>query len=426
LKALQVSTDDDSGGASRSAYRLHQALLEQSVDGWMRVLRHDTANSRVRDGRPNRTLQKKILDRLIRKSREFSNRNWHTDNPILHSFGQASAGLLNEINQDPAQIVNLHWVTDLLSIKDIGAICKPLVWTVHDMWPFCGGEHSTPDKIDARFRTGYLESNRPSTERGPDLNRQAWDEKKSAWHQKSITFIAPSQWMSRCIGESALFKNEPICIHVIPNPLPMDLTWRPVDKRRARASLGLDSNKKYLLAGSAGGMSSIKGEDMLTPIMDRIVQRYGESVELIIFGRRRAVIGENWPIKVHWMGQVKSDSVMASLYSAADVMLVPSRQDNLPNTAVEAQACGTPVAAFHIGGLPDIVEHGVTGWLAPPFDLDHFAHGISWLLEDRERYLQIADRSRDVAVHKFDANTIAKKYIEVYEKILCEEPPVVR
>ena len=426
MKVLQVSTDDDSGGASRSAYRLHQALVEQSVDGWMRVLRHDTANSRVRDGRPDRTLQKKILDRLIKKSREFSNRKWHTDNPILHSFGQTSAGLLNEINQDPAQIVNLHWVTDLLSIKDIGAISKPLVWTVHDMWPFCGGEHSTPDKSDARFRTGYLQSNRPNTERGPDLNRQAWDEKKRAWHKKAITFIAPSQWMSRCIGESALFKNEPIRIHVIPNPLPMDLTWRPVDKRRARASLGLDPNKKYLLAGSAGGMSSIKGEDMLAPIMSRVVQQFGESVELIIFGRRRPLAGENWPIKVHWMGQVKSDAVMASLYSAADVMLVPSRQDNLPNTAVEAQACGTPVVAFSIGGLPDIVEHGETGWLALPFDLDHFAHGISWLLEERERYLQIADRSRELAVNKFDANTIAKKYIEIYERVLSDEPPSER
>ena len=206
----------------------------------------------------------------------------------------------------------------------------------------------------------------------------------------------------------------------------MDVTWRPIDKRRARASLGLDLNKKYLLAGSAGGMSSIKGEDMLAPIMNRVVQRYGQSVELIIFGRRHALSGENWPVKVHWMGQVKSDSVMASLYSAADVMLVPSRQDNLPNTAVEAQACGTPVVAFSIGGLPDIIEQGETGWLAPPFDLDHFANGITWLLEERERYLQIADRSREVAVNKFDASTIAKKYIEIYEKVLSEQSPSVR
>ena len=173
-------------------------------------------------------------------------------------------------------------------------------------------------------------------------------------------------------------------------------------------------------------MSSIKGEDMLASIMNRVVQRHGQSVELIIFGRRRALAGENWPVKVHWMGQVKSDSVMASLYSAADVMLVPSRQDNLPNTAVEAQACGTPVVAFSIGGLPDIIEQGETGWLAPPFDLDHFANGITWLLEERERYLQIADRSREVAVNKFDASTIAKKYIEIYEKVLSEQSPSVR
>ncbi len=417
LKVLQVSTEDNSGGASRSAYRLHQALLQQDVDSSMRVLTHQTANSRIIEGRAPRALSEKIKARVDQKLWELSIRKWHTDNPILHSFGKVSAGIVGELNNSDATVLNLHWVSKLLSIDDIGKIAKPIVWTLHDMWPFSGGEHYTPDDEHARFISGYLPNNRPATEKGPDLNRLAWEAKRIAWQSQKFAFVCPSNWMADCVRKSALFRDAAVTTHVVANPLDTDQLWQPIDKKFARLQLGLDPNRQYVLAGSAGGMSKNKGEDLLPEIMRRLQSISDKPIDLIIFGRYRAMSNERWDGKVHWMGPVHDDSVMATIYSAADVMIVPSRQDNLPNTAVEALACGTPVAAFNLGGLPDIVDHERTGWLAQPEDLTDLTQGIIWLLGDRERRIALCRQSRQSAVQKFSPSQVVKQYLAVYESV---------
>jgi glycosyltransferase involved in cell wall biosynthesis len=418
LKVLQVSTEDNSGGASRSAYRLHQALLQENVECDMRVLTHQTANSRVTSGRAPRTLKQKIQARFQEKLHAFKNRNWHTDNPILHSFGQASAGIVSELNCAGADVLNLHWVPKLLSISDIGQLQKPIVWTLHDMWPFCGGEHYTPDFVNARFRTGYSEGNRPATERGPDLNREAWLAKRRAWKALNLSFVSPSRWMAECVENSALFRDQKIRSYVIANPLDTEEVWRPFPKLAARKRLGLAPEKKYVLAGSAGGMAQNKGEDLLPLLMAKLEAIAPDTIELLIFGRYQPTANEQWPCKVHWLGAVRDDAVMATIYSAADVMIVPSRQDNLPNTAVEAQACGTPVAAFRLGGLPDIVEHEKTGWLAPPFEIENMAKGIFWMMQDADKIAMLSGQSRALALRRYSPAVVVKQYCDVYEEAI--------
>lgn len=115
----------------------------------------------------------------------------------------------------------------------------------------------------------------------------------------------------------------------------------------------------------------------------------------------------NWPCPVHWLGVVCDDRVLALAYSAADLMVVPSRQDNLPNTAIEPQACGTPVVAFDIGGLPDIVAHRETGWLAKAFDTEDLAAGILWVLEARNRWQGLSQAARARAVEHFSQQVVA-------------------
>lgn len=418
MKVMQLSTDDFSGGASRAAYRLHQSFAGTQVHSTMRVLEHKTANIQVVAGRAPRTLDQKIKTRLQRLWREHRQRNWRTDNQILHSFGQVSAGIVDEINQSDADILNLHWIAKFLSINDIGRIKKPLVWTLHDMWAFCGGEHVAPDEPASRFRQGYLADNRPAGESGPDLNREAWLAKREAWATQRFSLVTPSRWMARCVSESVLFGDMPV--QVIPNPIDTDQVWKPRDQTWARGVLGLAPHKKYVLFGSAGGMTHLKGEDLLRAAMPRVVAALGQEVELLIFGQYRPsdAAAHSWPCPVNWLGPVHDDQVMATIYSAADLMVVPSRQDNLPNTAVEAHACGTPVAAFNIGGLPDIVEHQQTGWLAPAFDTESLAQGIIWVLSEQMRLAALGLAGRKTAVERYHPKLIAEQYAVLYQTVL--------
>jgi glycosyltransferase involved in cell wall biosynthesis len=215
-----------------------------------------------------------------------------------------------------------------------------------------------------------------------------------------------------------LFLDKKVNTLVITNPLDTELVWRPIPKIAARRLLGLEGQKIYVLAGSAGGMAKIKGEDLLPKLMAKIESIAPNAVELVVFGQAQPVVSSQWPCRVHWMGSVTDDSVMATIYSAVDVMIVPSRQDNLPNTAVEAQACGTPVAAFELGGLPDIGAHMKTGWLAPAFDLDHLASGILWMVQDHDRRSSLSDNSRASALGRYSPAIVAKQYCDAYDEAI--------
>lgn len=414
MKILHLSTDDFSGGASRAAYRLHTALLQNGIDSAMRVLSHQTANDKVIAGRGPRTFAEKVKGRIHKKLREFAERNWKTDNLIMHSFGLVSAGIVDEINGSEADVVNLHWIVNLLSIEDIGNIRKPIVWTLHDMWAFCGGEHVVNDDETSRFRVGYLQNNRPLGESGPDLNRQAWESKKKLWANQKFNIVTPGRWMADCAQDSVLFRDASIT--VIPNPIEMDHLWCPVPQDFARRVLGLRQDKKYILSGSAGGMPHLKGEDLFKQAMTKVVASEPDSIELLIFGQYQPLNNSDWPCKVHWLGPVRDDHVMTLIYSAADVMMVPSRQDNLPNTAIEAHACGVPVVAFNIGGLPDIVEHQKSGWLAPAFDTEDLAKGILWVLSDQNRWGELSNFALTIAQERFSTKVVIEQYMRVYEQ----------
>lgn len=421
MKILQLSTDDYSGGASRAAYRLHTALLQCGVDSRMRVLTHQTANDRVLAGKGSRSFSQKVKNKLRQKWREFGQRRFKSSNSVMHSFGDESASIVDEINASDVDVVNLHWVANLLSIEDISRITKPIVWTLHDMWAFCGGEHVVFDEqSNARFRVGYRLNNRPADESGPDLNRQTWERKRKAWANQLFNIVTPGRWMAGCVRGSALLGHHPV--RVIPNPIELAHLWRPIDKQFARAVLGLAQDRQYVLSGSAGGMAHLKGEDLLREAFIALKKTGQPIPDLLIFGQSRPAVSPDWPCEVHWLGRVNDDHVMRLIYAAADVMAVPSRLDNLPNTAIEAHACGIPVVAFNIGGLPDIVDHQQSGWLAPAFDTDSFAQGITWILQDSERWLRLSSQARKLVEQRFAPEVVVRQYLEAYQAAVTSQP----
>ena len=252
----------------------------------------------------------------------------------------------------------------MISIEQIGKINKPIIWTLHDMWPFCGAEHYT---LNFRWRDSYSYANKPSNESRFDLNRLVWQRKINSWHFNP-TIIAPSKWMASCAEQSILFSNKNI--YTIPNCIDTSF-WSPIPKSEAKSILGIENDKKLILFGAFGGhLDPRKGFDLLVAALGRISQLENiDQLRLMTFGSTKHTIISELGIQFKSLGHLSDDISLKVAYSAADVFVVPSRMDNLPNTVIEAQSCGTPVVAFDVGGLPDIIVHNQTGYLAKAFDM---------------------------------------------------------
>ena len=412
MRVEHLDYSDISGGAARAAYRIHQSLRRHRMDSLMGVDRKFSDDWSVQGpfGR---------FDRAIARLRPVVGRACirllKTRNAILHSPALLPSRWPKRLADFKADILHLHWICgEMISIPEIGRLPGPVVWTLHDMWPFCGAEHYTED---FRWRDGYVRSNRPAYESGVDLNRWVWERKRRYW-KRPFHIVTPSHWLGRCVRESALMDGWSVT--VIPNALNTDV-WAPVEQVLARRLLGLPLDAPLVLFGAMGGSrSSIKGFDLLREAL-RHLRDQRHDLHLAIFGQSAPKDPEDLGFPVHYLGHLHDDLSLRVLYSAADVMVIPSRQDNLPNTGVESLSCGTPVVAFDTCGLPDIVSHMKTGYLARPFDTEDLAAGIEWVLADYSRQEELSRNARDMAVERFSDAVVVPQYLAIYEKAIAEQ-----
>lgn len=416
MRVLHVNHSDLIGGAARAAYRIHHSLVAAEVDSGMRVIQRVGDDSRVQGGlaRGNGPIGRIIRTLMTR----LLVHGFQTDNLIIHSAAWPDTRLGREVNASIADVLNLHWLgLDTLSVEEVGNLTKPVVWTLHDMWAFCGAEHYCDDGPNARFRVGYRQDNCPPKERRKDLNRSVWKRKRRHW-RRPMNIVCPSRWLADCARGSVLFRDWPV--EVIPNPIDADL-WHPVPQPVARAALGLDTAARVILLGAPGGLTDPrKGGDLALDALARLASGPSAPDGLVIFGQSEAAGHATLPLPTRFLGRLQDDLSLVLAYSAADVFVVPSRQDNLPNTAIESLACGTPVVAFSIGGLPDIVTHEQTGWLARPFDTGDLAQGILWVLAEAGKDSQLRVQARADAVRRFANPVVAARYHELYERVLRE------
>jgi glycosyltransferase involved in cell wall biosynthesis len=326
-------------------------------------------------------------------------------------FGSLSA---REINASDIDVVDLHWVTDgFLSIEQIGRIERPVVWSLYDMWAFCGTEHYGVDSPDARWRTGYTAANRPANESGWDLDRDAWERKSRGW--RPMTVVPASTWLTESARASALMCNWPIVR--IPHVVDAD-AFAPMDRRDARQALGLPLDVPTIaFLASAGVSDRRKGFDLLERALPAVLDAHPET-RLVVAGPAEPGRPRVAGVPVTWLGPLHGDPALRTLYGAADVLAVPSREDNMPLTAMEAQTCGRAVVAFAIGGLPDIVAHQETGYLAPPDDLESLAQG----LVDAISQAQAGDRwgaaARSRALSTWSGPVVAQQYLDAYAQAM--------
>lgn len=410
MKIASVSYSDVNGGAARAAWRIHQALRKSGIDSNMYVNVASLGDSSVL-GPPNQFYKAMGLLRF-HAGTLISKTFLKTENLILHSPALLPSSWPSRLNNENVDLVHLHWVNgEMLSVNNIKHISKPILWTLHDMWPFCGAEHYTED---FRWRDGYNVQNRPTYESKLDLNRWVWNRKLKAW-KKPMHIVAPSRWLAECAQQSLLMRDWPIS--VIPNALDVE-HWQPVDKYLARRLMNLPTDCPLLAFGAmGGGQDPRKGLDLLLEALEHL-RGVLPGLELLVFGQRAPRQTPDLGFPIHYTGHLHDDVSLRILYSAADAMVVPSRQEAFGQTASEAHACGTPVIAFNVCGLPDIITHKKNGWLAKPFDTEDLAQGIRWVLSDAIRHAELSYQSRQNAITRFSYPVVANQYINLYKNIL--------
>lgn len=411
MKILHVNTSDTHGGAARAAYRLHRALLAENIDSNMLVQKKSSDDhtvlaptSRFEKGI---NLLRPILDNL--PSRKYKNRTHSLFSPAWLPFSQIPKKI-EQINPD---IVHLHWIAGaMMSVKDLAKIDKPIVWSLHDMWAFTGGEHIDEGQQHYLDRCGN--SKVLNSKKDKDLSRKGWERKRQVYAQiDNMTIVGLSQWMHQAAKSSSLLKDKK---HIqLPNPIDT-ITFAPFNKIEARRLFNLPIDKKLILFGAMNATSDPnKGFEH---IFSALRAASLANTELVIFGSSKPATPLHFTQPVYYLGHLHDDISLRVLYNAADVMIVPSLQENLSNAIMESLACGTPVVAFDIGGNSDMIDHRVNGYLAKPFDTNDLANGIEWVL-NAPNYQELCDNARNKVLTHFDSQLVAKQYITLYKEILA-------
>lgn len=412
MKVLLLNTYDNQGGAARAAYRLHQGLMGIGVDSRMLVQRKNLPDRSILGpvGRQAtlRSALQPALESLPTRLRRLP----------IDTFSTAAVGAssINRIRAEAPDLVHMHWVSHgFLRIEDLSRIERPLVWTLHDMWAFTGG--CFYDAECGRFRRGcgHCPVLRSSIE--DDLSRRVIKRKQRAWRGLDLTVITPSHWLRDRARESEILKD--FRIETIPNGLDLSL-YKPLDKHFCRQVFGLPQDKLLILFGALDSTSDRrKGFQHLEPALRELAaQGWRDRAEVVVIGASEPENPPDLGLTARYLGVLGDDVSLALVYGAADLFIAPSLQENLANTVMEALACGTPAAAFAIGGMGDMIIHAENGYLAQPFDPSDLASGIAWILEDRERWHTLSEQARLKAVQEFELGAVARRFERLYQEIL--------
>lgn len=415
MRVAVVSSFDLDGGAARAAYRLHGALRERGVDSRMFVQVRTSGDTSV-DG-PSVGVRK-----LIARMRPIVDQlpgKWMGSRLGEYSVNWLPGDLLSRLEQFNPDVVHLHWVNaGFVSLGQIGRIRRPVVWTAHDMWPFTGGCHY--DKECGRYsKQGCFPC--PLLTRGTafGLAQGRLRTKQLAATKAQISFISPSRWLA------AVAKSSPVTsgcdVSVVPNGIDLD-RFKAIDKSAARALFALPADKTILLFGAVNSNADPrKGFNQLDAMLRHVAaSALANSVVLCVYGTATKGVAELHGIPVRYVGHLHDDESLIALYSAADIFLAPSLQDNLPNTVLEATACGLPTIAFNIGGMPDLIDDGRTGFLADSISAEALFDCLQRAIGQPGWMAAASQAARQLAESRFSSVAFAESHIGIYERVVSQ------
>jgi glycosyltransferase involved in cell wall biosynthesis len=413
LKVLLLSIGDSGGGAARASYRLHVGLQNVGVFSRMMVQTKLTEDLTVLE--PRGKVFKGIA--LLRPTlNALPLRVYPQSDFKTYSLQWLPECVSNSASKLELDLLNLHWVCDgFLKIETLPYFKCPLVWTLHDMWPFTGGCHYSGDCDRYTEHCGCCPQ--LGSSKAFDLSAWVWHRKAKNFSSLNLTLVTPSRWLANCAQSSSLFRGRRI--EVIPNGLDLQI-YKPIDSRMARQILNLPQDKKLILFGAVRATSDRrKGFHLLQPALHQLRQiTQHDNIQLVIMGAPAPPQPLDLGFETHYLGTLRDDYSLALAYAAADVFVAPSVQDNLPNTVLEAIACGIPCVAFDIGGMPDLIKHKQNGYLALPYETEDFARGINWVLGDRDRWQKLSEASRSKAEQEFSLTLQASRYRDLFQEIV--------
>lgn len=407
VRPLLVNASD-TGGSATATKRIHHGLRRIGVDSTMLVQNKSTDDPTIVG--PESTV-----------GRAWSLARPHVDMLPLRLYGRSDGFAINwlpekkleRIREIDPDVVHLNWVwRGALSIRTIGRLDRPVVWRLPDMAALTGGCHYAYGCDRFEDRCGSCPQLNSDTDL--DLSRLMWHRKAHHWDDLDLTIVTPSTWLAEQARRSSLFGGKRI--EVIPNALDTE-TYRPRDPELGREFFGLPEDKRLVLFGAVDPMGDYrKGADLLQDALQSLSGEL-EDVELVIFGATEPADPPDFGFPTHYVGYLQDDPSLVLLYSAADVMVVPSRYEGFGQTVSESLACGTPVVAFDATGPSDIVDHKETGWLAEPYDAEGLGEGVEWVLVGSGRLVTLDERAQKRAENRYEERKIAQQYIQLYEEV---------
>lgn len=420
MNVVFINTSDSSGGAAIACTRLQKALEKHaSINGSILVQEQKTTNPAVTSIAASSWKKQMVWARFIAERLLFL--PYERSKEIRFLFNRGMVGV--DISQHPlvqnADIIHLHWVnfgflsTD--SIKKLLALGKPVVWTFHDMWPFTGGCHHSGECENYQIACGNCKFLKKPFDK--DISRKDWMLKNSAYQPNHFTAVGCSQWLTKRAKNSSLLNN--FRIESIPNPIDTAVFY-PGSKKEARKQLNLPADKHLILFAAMRVNAPMKGffyfQEALSLLKDKHPE-LSQNIELLVFGQADEEALNQLPFKTHKLGHLSDIKQIVLAYNAASVFVTPSLEENLPNTIMEAFACGTPAAGFSIGGIPEMIDHQQNGYLSDYKSVESLTTGIQWVLTNNTEG-KLSEKAREKVLIKYAENVVAEQYSQLYKSLL--------
>lgn len=418
MKIVHLSSSDIGGGAALAAYRLHRGLQRAGHESSMLVAKRSNQDSSVLAFSPPDGLTDRIQRRWRRLAidREFS-RYQSSRPPGYEAFSDDRTPYGETVAAQvlPCDVINLHWIAGFVDYQGLfGSLPRrtSCVWRLADMNALTGGCHY--DDNCGRLGNGCGSCPQLGSSDSEDLSRRIWLRKQkvfSTLEPNRLHIVTLCRWMSGLVRDSPLLSRFPVTL--IPNGVDLD-EFAPRDRRLAREVLGIPHTAHVVMFVSDELANRRKGFSLLVDALSGMTQH--QDFFLVSVGRGQSPMTARLP-SLH-IGHVNNDRWLSLIYSAADVFVIPSLQDNLPNTVLESMACGTPVIGFAVGGVADMVRDGQTGVLVTLRDVAGLRTAIGGLLGNPLLRASMSEQSRRIAVEEYSRDLQVRRYIDLYQSLI--------